>query len=132
MVFQKLVVVDTRGHLLGRLASLIAKELLMGQHVVCVRCEEINISGTFIRNKRTAPAPRRVARLLRLLRGCSRAGTGVCCALGPHLAGGAASLGAGAPRRVAPVALCSSAPGGSRGKQAGSRLGRGGARPHAD
>ena len=52
MVFQKLVVVDTRGHLLGRLASLIAKELLMGQHVVCVRCEEINISGTFIRNKR--------------------------------------------------------------------------------
>ena len=65
MVFQKLVVVDTRGHLLGRLASLIAKELLMGQHVVCVRCEEINISGTFIRNKRT-PRPRRVARLLRL------------------------------------------------------------------
>ena len=58
MVFQKLVVVDTRGHLLGRLASLIAKELLMGQHVVCVRCEEINISGTFIRNKRKAPAPR--------------------------------------------------------------------------
>ena len=57
MVFQKLVVVDTRGHLLGRLASLIAKELLMGQHVVCVRCEEINISGTFIRNKRKAPPP---------------------------------------------------------------------------
>eukprot|EP01043_Picozoa_sp_COSAG02_P024112 COSAG02_NODE_1308_length_13334_cov_5.973706_3_plen_198_part_00 len=53
MVFQKLVVVDTRGHLLGRLASLIAKELLLGQHVVCVRCEEINISGTFMRNKRT-------------------------------------------------------------------------------
>ena len=57
MVFQKLVVVDTRGHLLGRLASLIAKELLMGQHVVCVRCEEINISGTFIRNKRKPPPP---------------------------------------------------------------------------
>ena len=59
MVFQKLVVVDTRGHLLGRLASMIAKELLLGQHVVCVRCEEINISGTFIRNKRTThpPAP---------------------------------------------------------------------------
>ena len=66
MVFQKLVVVDTRGHLLGRLASLIAKELLLGQHVVCVRCEEINISGTFMRNKRTTqnvppacPAPPR-------------------------------------------------------------------------
>ena len=54
-MFDKLIVVDTRGHLLGRLASLIAKELLCGQHVVCVRCEEINISGTFMRNKR---APR--------------------------------------------------------------------------
>ena len=30
----------------------------MGQHVVCVRCEEINISGTFIRNKRTPLQPR--------------------------------------------------------------------------
>jgi len=29
----------------------------MGQHVVCVRCEEINISGTFMRNKRTPPHP---------------------------------------------------------------------------
>ena len=64
MVFQKLVVVDTRGHLLGRLASLIAKELLMGQHVVCVRCEEINISGTFIRNKRT-PRPHPTTRATR-------------------------------------------------------------------
>ena len=51
MVFQKVIVVDTRGHLLGRLASMLAKELLMGQSVVCVRCEEINISGTFMRNK---------------------------------------------------------------------------------
>eukprot|EP01049_Picozoa_sp_SAG25_P022548 SAG25_NODE_9058_length_390_cov_0.872852_1_plen_39_part_10 len=39
MVFEKVQVVDTRGHLLGRLASLLAKELLLGQHVVCVRCE---------------------------------------------------------------------------------------------
>ena len=62
MVFQKVIVVDARGHLLGRLASMLAKELLMGQSVVCVRCEEINISGTFMRNKRTpsskkAPCP---------------------------------------------------------------------------
>ena len=69
MVFQKLVVVDTRGHLLGRLASLIAKELLMGQHVVCVRCEEINISGTFIRNKRKAPARRRAVALAQAVAG---------------------------------------------------------------
>jgi len=51
MVFQKAVVVDCKDHLLGRLASTIAKELLMGQKVVAVRCEDINISGSFIRNK---------------------------------------------------------------------------------
>ncbi len=45
------VIVDCRGHLLGRLASIVAKELLCGQYVVLVRCEEINISGSFIRNK---------------------------------------------------------------------------------
>merc|ERR1712054_479347 len=45
------VVVDCRNHLLGRLASIIAKELLSGQRVVCVRCEGINISGSFYRNK---------------------------------------------------------------------------------
>jgi len=33
------------------LASVIAKEILKGQKVVAVRCEEINVSGTFIRNK---------------------------------------------------------------------------------
>merc|ERR1712127_226598 len=31
--------------------SIIAKELLAGQKVVCVRCEHINISGSFYRNK---------------------------------------------------------------------------------
>merc|ERR1711991_950683 len=51
MVFQKVIVVDARGHLLGRLASIVAKELLSGQQVVVVRCEEIEVSGSFIRNK---------------------------------------------------------------------------------
>lgn len=41
MVFQKVIVVDARGHLLGRLASIVAKELLSGQQVVVVRCEEV-------------------------------------------------------------------------------------------
>mmetsp|Transcript_21839 Transcript_21839/g.37474 ORF Transcript_21839/g.37474 Transcript_21839/m.37474 type:complete len:202 (-) Transcript_21839:383-988(-) len=50
-MFEKVIVVDCRAHLLGRLASIIAKELLNGQHVVCVRCEELNISGEFFRNK---------------------------------------------------------------------------------
>jgi len=51
MVFEKQIVVDARGHLLGRLASIVAKELLSGQKVVVVRTEEINISGSFFRNK---------------------------------------------------------------------------------
>eukprot|EP00055_Hartaetosiga_balthica_P018414 m.134200 g.134200 ORF g.134200 m.134200 type:complete len:199 (-) comp9525_c0_seq1:329-925(-) len=50
-MFEKQVVIDARGHLLGRLASVVAKELLNGQNVVVVRCEGINISGSFYRNK---------------------------------------------------------------------------------
>lgn len=50
-MFEKVVVIDCKNHLLGRLASIVAKELLNGQRVVCVRCEEINISGSFYRNK---------------------------------------------------------------------------------
>merc|ERR1712087_308278 len=51
MVFEKVVVIDCKNHLLDRLASIIAKELLSGQKVVCVRCEDVNISGSFYRNK---------------------------------------------------------------------------------
>merc|ERR1719424_932298 len=51
MSFKKEIVVDARGHLLGRLASILAKELLNGQHVTCVRTEDINISGSLFRNK---------------------------------------------------------------------------------
>nr|P93099.1 RecName: Full=Large ribosomal subunit protein uL13; AltName: Full=60S ribosomal protein L13a [Cyanophora paradoxa]CAA71090.1 ribosomal protein L13a [Cyanophora paradoxa] len=50
-MFEKVVVVDCRGHLLGRLAATLAKELLNGQRVVAVRTEEINISGSLFRNK---------------------------------------------------------------------------------
>ena len=50
-MFEKVVVVDCRGHMLGRLASVVAKELLSGQKVVALRCEEINISGSLYRNK---------------------------------------------------------------------------------
>merc|ERR550514_967612 len=49
--FTKEVVLDCRDHLLGRLSSVLAKELLNGQRVVCVRCEEIKISGSIFRNK---------------------------------------------------------------------------------
>ncbi|KAI8929099.1 60S ribosomal protein L16 [Entophlyctis helioformis] len=50
-MFSKEVVIDAKGHLLGRLASIVAKQLLNGQKVTLVRCEEINISGPFFRNK---------------------------------------------------------------------------------
>jgi len=45
------VVIDGKGHLLGRLASIIAKQALAGQKIVVVRCEEVNISGSYFRNK---------------------------------------------------------------------------------
>merc|ERR1712022_67782 len=51
MPFEKIVVIDARGHLLGRLASFVAKEALLGQKVMVVRSEDIVISGSFIRNK---------------------------------------------------------------------------------
>lgn len=44
-MFEKEVVIDCKGHIMGRLASVVAKELLSGQKVVCVRCEDINITG---------------------------------------------------------------------------------------
>ncbi|KAI9180446.1 hypothetical protein LWI29_019157 [Acer saccharum] len=47
----KRVVVDARHHMLGRLASVLAKELLNGQKVVVVRCEEICMSGGLVRQK---------------------------------------------------------------------------------
>ena len=50
------VVIDGKGHLLGRLASTVAKQLLNGQKVVVVRCEALNISGEFFRAKRTIMA----------------------------------------------------------------------------
>ena len=34
-MFKKELIIDGKGHLLGRLASVIAKEILNGQHVVC-------------------------------------------------------------------------------------------------
>ncbi|KAJ1977597.1 60S ribosomal protein L16A [Dimargaris verticillata] len=49
--FEKVCVIDGKGHLMGRLASTVAKMLLQGQRVVVVRCEEINISGPLFRNK---------------------------------------------------------------------------------
>lgn len=48
LIFQA-ILLDGRGHLLGRLASIIAKTLLQGNRVTVVRTEQINISGNFFR-----------------------------------------------------------------------------------
>lgn len=51
MGFDKVVLIDGSGHLMGRLAATIAKTILNGQRVAVVRCEAINVSGNFYRNK---------------------------------------------------------------------------------
>jgi large subunit ribosomal protein L13Ae len=48
---EKAILIDGRGHLLGRLATIVAKTLLQGNKVIVVRCEQINISGNFYKNK---------------------------------------------------------------------------------
>ncbi|GFY63462.1 60S ribosomal protein L13a [Trichonephila inaurata madagascariensis] len=50
-ISSKPIIIDGQGHLLGRLAAIVAKTLLNGQKVVVVRCEGINISGSFFRSK---------------------------------------------------------------------------------
>ena len=47
----QVLVLDGRDHLLGRLAAIVAKQVLLGRKVVVVRYEGINISGNFYRNK---------------------------------------------------------------------------------
>lgn len=50
-MFHKQIVIDAKAHLLGRLASIVAKQLLAGQKIVVVRAESINITGSLFRNK---------------------------------------------------------------------------------
>nr|UXY87306.1 60S ribosomal protein L13A [Cryptomonas sp.] len=46
-----LQVINGNGHLIGRLASVCAKQLLNGKKIVVVHCEKIEISGKEIKNK---------------------------------------------------------------------------------
>ena len=48
---RKLVVIDAKGHLLGRLASYVAKQLQTGQRIVIVRCEKTLMSGIHFSHK---------------------------------------------------------------------------------
>ena len=45
-MFEKKIVIDSKGHLMGRLASIVAKEILNGQQVVVVRVEKMVLSGS--------------------------------------------------------------------------------------
>jgi len=47
----KLLIIDARDHIMGRLASTVAKHLLMGTKIVVLRAERIVMSGHLIRNK---------------------------------------------------------------------------------
>ena len=38
-------IIDGKGHLMGRLASICAKELLEGKKIIILRCEKIEKSG---------------------------------------------------------------------------------------
>jgi large subunit ribosomal protein L13Ae len=67
-MFRKHIVIDAKGHLVGRLASYVAKELLNGQRISIVRCEKVLVSGSRFRNnirvmdfrhKRTSTNPKK-------------------------------------------------------------------------
>jgi large subunit ribosomal protein L13Ae len=47
----QVTIVDLKGHVLGRAAAVIAKQLLLGRKITVVRADEANISGAEIRNK---------------------------------------------------------------------------------
>jgi len=47
----KCLIIDARDHILGRLASTVAKHALMGTRVIILRCERIVMSGHLVRNK---------------------------------------------------------------------------------
>ncbi|KAH0661231.1 hypothetical protein KY284_026162 [Solanum tuberosum] len=50
-IIARRTVVDAHHHMLGRLSSILAKELLNGQRVVVVRCEEICLFDGLVRQK---------------------------------------------------------------------------------
>lgn len=52
-MFEKVVVVDARGHLLGRLASYVAKQLLSGKYVTT----QVKESSSSDARESTLPAP---------------------------------------------------------------------------
>merc|ERR1711936_324090 len=60
-MFKRELVIDAKNHLVGRLASSVAKELLSGQAIVIVRAEQSVLSGGYHRNKAKLDARLRLA-----------------------------------------------------------------------
>ena len=50
-MFNKETVIDGKGHIMGRLASYVAKQLLSGHKIIVVRCERINLTGSVQYNR---------------------------------------------------------------------------------
>ena len=50
-MFNKETIIDGKGHIMGRLASYVAKQLLSGHKVIIVRSESIVLTGSYQRNK---------------------------------------------------------------------------------
>ena len=50
-MFLKEIIIDAKGHVMGRLSAILAKELLSGQRVVVVRTEKLTLSGSLFRRK---------------------------------------------------------------------------------
>ncbi|KAF2360018.1 Ribosomal protein L13 [Trinorchestia longiramus] len=48
---KKPIIIDGAGHLKGRLAAFVAKQLLLGQRIIVVRCDQIVCSGPYYRNQ---------------------------------------------------------------------------------
>ncbi|KAG9232858.1 60S ribosomal protein L16 [Amylocarpus encephaloides] len=53
--YKENIVIDGKGHMLGRLASTVAKQLLNGQKIVVVRCEALNLNMTRYSPARGSP-----------------------------------------------------------------------------
>jgi large subunit ribosomal protein L13Ae len=51
-MFEKVVVIDGKDHICGRLAAVVAKQLLSGQRVVIVRAERVILTGQIERHIR--------------------------------------------------------------------------------
>ena len=50
-MFEKEIVIDGKGHMMGRLAAIVAKQLLCGQRIVVVRAEKLVLSGSLYRRR---------------------------------------------------------------------------------